>query len=151
MMPRRRRSSRKPMRSSPSSRWAGRDASSSSATGTSVRAGGAALRTGDATRGLDLRWRHQFHLAIGSALSKQLREPGHERLVGEIKLERGHGDAAVGDGGKIGAVRGRRALAPGEGEPIIGIAAAVVARLDAQEFLVALALAGDRDAAHLLG
>ena len=39
--------------------------------------------------------------------------------------------------------------AAAEGDPVIGIAAAVVARLDAQQFLVALALHGDGDAGDL--
>ncbi len=38
-----------------------------------------------------------------------------------------------------------------EGDPEIRIAAAVVARIDAQQFLVALALLRDRDAGHFVG
>ena len=38
-----------------------------------------------------------------------------------------------------------------EGDPVVRIAAAVVARLDVQQLLVALALGGDRDALHLAG
>ena len=48
--------------------------------------------------------------------------------------------------GEVAAQRCAGDAAAAEGDPVIGIAAAVVARIDVQQFLVALALAGDGDA-----
>ena len=64
----------------------------------------------------------------------------HERLVGQIEPQRRHRNAVVGERGEIGAVA-RPAAAPARiGDPVIRIAAAVMARIDVQELLVALAL-----------
>src|SRR5262247_4823241 len=83
------------------------------------------------------------------ASPKHLGELGHERLVGEVEPQRRHGDAVVGEGRQVGTVAERRAQTL-ERHPVVRIAAAVAARLDAQQFLVALALAGDGDALYLV-
>src|SRR5215470_14766425 len=82
--------------------------------------------------------------------AKNLSKPRHTGLVGHIEPQRRHRDAIMGERRKIGAVGWRRPVAAHEADPVIGVAAAVVTRLDTQEFLVALTLAGDRDARHVV-
>src|SRR5499433_4359531 len=84
-------------------------------------------------------------------LLQNLGEPCHEWFVRHVEPERRDSDAVVGERGEIGAValgvRGRALI----GDPVIGVAATVAARLDAQQFLGALALGADRDALHAFG
>ncbi len=79
--------------------------------------------------------RHKHFLCYG----KQLRELGQERLIGKIEAQRRDGDAVVGQRGEIGAVLAGRPRAARVGDPEIRIAAAVVARVDVQQLLIALA------------
>ena len=72
------------------------------------------------------------------------------RLVGDVEPERRHRDAAVVERGEIGAVRRFGKILAHIGDPVIGIAAAVLALVDMQPLLPAAALRGDRDALDLV-
>src|SRR4051794_19220931 len=71
-----------------------------------------------------------------SGLSEQFRQLGHERLVGEVELERRHRDAVLRQCGDIGAVDQFRSGLPNIGDPIIRNAAPVLARVDMQALLM---------------
>ena len=85
-----------------------------------------------------------------SVVLEQSRKLGQERLVGKVETQRRDRDAVVGERGEVGAVLAGRAAAARIGDPVIRIAAAVMARVDVQQLLVALALGRDRDALDLL-
>src|SRR3954471_21171866 len=85
------------------------------------------------------------------ALWKQPRKLGQERLIGEIEAQRRHRNAVVGKRCEVGAVLAGRPPAARVGDPEIRIAAAVVARVDVQQLLVALALVRHRDALDRAG
>ena len=70
--------------------------------------------------------------------------------MGQIEVERGHRDIAVGDRLEIGGVAGRvdhRA----EAEPVIIVAARIGALVDPEPAVVAQPLADDADALDLVG
>src|ERR1700687_1606646 len=115
------------------------------AAGQRYRSRSSATTSRSFSRALLPRRRSRFFLF---RLGKDLGEASHERLVGEIDAQRRDRDALVLDRPDVGAARDRPAFAL-EGDPVIGIAAAVGARLDAHQLLVALALGANGDALHL--
>ena len=91
-----------------------------------------ALTTPPKTPALAIAWRE-----IGGPPVKPRRRRGFgSRLIDGLSA-----DAVVGECGEIGAVRAGRTHAARVRDPIVGIAAAVVPRLNVQQLLVALALA----------
>ena len=91
------------------------------------------------------------HARRVARLSENLRQFSHERLVGEIEPQRRHRDALLGQRGEIASWRRAGNSAAPERNPVIRIAAPIVARVDAQQFLVALALHGDGNAGDFIG
>ena len=69
-------------------------------------------------------------LYLTETVSRELRQ---ERQVGEIETQRRDRDAVVGKRGEIGAVLAGRLHAARIGDPVVRIAAAVVARVDVQQ------------------
>src|SRR6185437_13118404 len=76
---------------------------------------------------------------------EQLRKPRLEALVGQVDAQRRHGYAVLPQRLQVGSVGRRRSRTAREGDPVIRVPAAVVARIDAQPFLVAFALGRDLD------
>src|SRR4029077_15081457 len=77
---------------------------------------------------------------------EQLRQPRHERLVGHVKPQRRHRDSIVGKGRDGAAVLGRLRAHAYVSDPVIGVAAAVLALVDLKPLLPIAALARHRNA-----
>src|SRR6516164_11705075 len=84
-------------------------------------------------------------------LAKHLGQPGHERLVGHVEPQRRDGNVVVCEGGDIAAVRRRHSPHAHIGDPVIGIAAAVLACVYLQPLLAVASLRSHRDALYIVG
>src|SRR4029078_9353361 len=79
-------------------------------------------------------------------LMKQRCQLGHERLVRHIEAQRRPRNASVGERRDVGAGLRRRAAQAHIGDPVIGVAAPVVAGVDLQALLAIAPLPPDRHA-----
>src|SRR5580692_7630188 len=93
-------------------------------------------------------WRRSFHYC--GLLFEQPSELRYARLIGHVDLKWRDRDAPHVKRGKIGGFR-RLHRTPGSvGDPIVGIASAVLARIDLRPLLPAAPLGGYHDAFDLL-
>jgi hypothetical protein len=83
-------------------------------------------------------------------LFEQPSEPRYARLIGHVDLKRRDRDAPPVKHGKIGGFQRLHGTPGSVGDPIVGIASAVLARIDLRPLLPAAPLGGYHDAFDLL-
>src|SRR5580692_10228285 len=93
-------------------------------------------------------WRRSFHYC--GLLFEQPSELRHARLIGHVDLKRRDRDAPPVKHGKIGGFRRLHGTPGSIGDPIVGFASAVLARIDLRPVLPAASLGGYHDTFDLL-